>query len=302
MYASATLYFGPAGALVAKIRNERELIARFEQGLAQRRQVEGALKERAAATLGATEEELDARLRNRLNEIAGGCGLSEVLVESNRPAEERNPAPARMKRSEFAQQLKAQRDFWVAEGGVTGVGSLDQALRSLATIQAQPWVHRIDAFSIKPKSRDRDVFEVRVQVATLMMPDLLGRDAAPPPLVTLGEAESTRWSSIVAKNVFKEPPPTAVAQAPAPPTPEPTPVAASPYSEWRLTGVVQSRLGIEAWLRNTRTSQTLALAVGGVVADARLVAAVGERAVFEIDGRKFEVVNGQTLEERRPLN
>jgi hypothetical protein len=76
----------------------------------------------------------------------------------------------------------------------------------------------------------------------------------------------------------------------------------SPYADWRITGVVESRLGTEVWLVNDRSKERLALAVGAQVADARLVSGAGERAVFEIAGQRFEVSNGQTLEERRPVN
>ena len=301
-YAASRLYLSPAASLRTALRADRADIASFEQGLEGRNKVGSSLAAIAATTLGATEEEVDARLRNRLNEIAGGGGLTEVVVESNAPVPVRNPAGERIK-SGFGRTLRGQTDFRVVRGSVTGTGPLEKVMRALATFQSQPWVHRVESFSVKPVGKERDRFELRVGVATLMMPDLLAQDAAPPPIATLSERDGSRWAAVVTKNVFKEPPapPPApapvVVQASAPAAPPP-----SPYAEWRLTGVVESRLGIEAWLRNSRSGQTVALPVGGEVASAKLVSAGGERAVFEIDGKRFEVTNGQALSERRPLN
>src|SRR5690606_7913656 len=119
-----------------------------------------------------------------------------------------------------------------------------------------------------------------------------------------------RVMAILDKNVFKEPPPVVVAQAAPPPTPQPQPVVQNvqppppppPYGDWKLTGIVHGRVGLEAFLVNVKTGQRLTLDVGAAVADARFVAGTGERAVFEIGGQKFEIRNGQTLEQRRMLN
>jgi hypothetical protein len=40
---------------------------------------------------------------------------------------------------------------------------------------------------------------------------------------------------------------------------------------------------------------------GGTVLDAVLIDAAGERALFEIAGKRFEVFNGQTLSSRKPV-
>jgi hypothetical protein len=172
-------------------------------------------------------------------------------------------------------------------------------MRTFATVRTQPWVHRVESFSLKPEGKERDRFTLSVGVATLIMPDLLVAGFTPPPVATLSESEALALGLIVAKNVFKQPPPDqAVAQRPPGPPPGPP----SPYLDWKLTGVVEAGSRVEAWMHNTRSNERLTLGVGATVADAKLLAAGGERAVFEIAGKRFEVFNGQTLEQRRPTD
>src|SRR5262249_52805402 len=109
---------------------------------------------------------------------------------------------------------------------------------------------------------------------------------------------SAELAAIVQKNMFKEPA-AAVAQA-APPAPANGAPPPPPYADWKLTGVIESRLGVEAFLLNTKSGQRLTLAAGAAVIDAKFVTGAGEKAVFEIGGQEYEVSNGQTLEQRRP--
>jgi hypothetical protein len=189
---------------------------------------------------------------------------------------------------------------------VTGVGTLPQVLRTMAMVKAQPWTHRVESFSIRPEGKERERFSMKLNVATIFLPP----DLAPKgelkdvPVTALAEGAEKAWSRFVGKNVFREPP--AAPQAPAPPAvaaapPAPAAPARPAFEDWKLTGVVQSRLGIEAFLVNVKTNQRLSLPTGATVSEAKFVAGEGERAVFEIGGETFEISNGQTLEQRRPV-
>lgn len=297
-YAARALYVAPAARLREKLASERADIALFEGALGDRAATREGLRRLAATTLGDTQERVDAVLRDRLSELAAGAGLGAVQVQTSRPVPATNPAGRVVRgRGEFPAALKRQVDFWIVRGEVSGEGSLEQALRALASLREQPWAHRIESFAIKPIDKERTRFELRAGVATMVMPDLVAEDHAPPAPVALSDAAQVLLEPIAARNVFRQPPdePRVAQPRPAPPTPP-----RSPYLDWKLTGVVQVGPAVEAWLQNTRSNERVTLAPGGRVVDAVLLAAAGERAVFEIGGKRYEVFNGQTLEERRP--
>lgn len=267
-----------------------------------RRQVEDALKEIAGTTLGSRIGEVDTKFRGALNEIAAQCGLKGVQVDSRQPAGEANPAAkARFTTpSGLKNELRKQRDFEVIAGSVEGKGTLEQVLRTVATVQAQPWVHRVDSFTIKPEGKDRSTFALKLGVATLFMPDLAPKTAVEPS-VKLVDLPAPAMA-VLSKNMFREPARVETAAAPPvkPVDSGPAPPPPPPYADWKLTGVVESRMGVEAWVMNTRSGERRTLSAGAAVVDATFVAGQGERAVFEIGGKRFEVQNGQTLDQRRP--
>ncbi|MFM9994416.1 MAG: hypothetical protein ACKVU4_01300 [Phycisphaerales bacterium] len=303
-WAANAFYFAPAAKLRTDLTKDRDAIRALEGAVEEARAQEAALAAIVATTLGTTEEQVDAALRDRLNAVAASAGLGGIQVQTSRPVPEKNPAGARLNksssRSPFTAGLSKQTDFWIVRGDVSGEGTLDQTLRALAALKEQPWAHRVESFSIKPLDKDRQRFELRAGVATMIMPDLVPEGFAPPAPVALSDEAQVMLEPIVARNVFKQPSEeTRVATAdPKPPPVKPPPP--SPYLDWKLTGIVQVGAVTEAWLHNTKSNEKVALTAGGRVADAVLLTAADERAVFEIAGKKYEVFNGQTLDQRRP--
>ncbi len=299
------LYAGPRATLDKQLTSQRAINLQYETGVKERRRVSEALKGLAATTLGAKEDQVVARFRSMLNEIAEGAGMRGVQINTRKGVEMVNPAgSSRLTTpSGLRTALRKQKDFTVVEGDLDCEGTLEQALRVTAIVQAQPWVHRVSSFSIKPVGKDRNRFALKLGIATILMPaELAPKESAEPPKIeSLSEAARLSWEGIVSKNMFKEPAPVAVAAAPPPPSnPGPPPPSAPPYNDWRLTGIVESRLGLEAMLVNIKSQERMSLPVGGAVAEATFIAGAGERAVFEIAGQQFEIVTGQTLEQRRP--
>ena len=295
------LYASPRAAIEAKLAAQQSLNASYESELKDRKRLSDRLKALAATTLGPTAETADPRFRSALNEILSKNGLSGVTVNTRPPQEDPNPAGAAPKfATALRGELKKQKDFFVISGDVEGKGTLEQALKAAAIIQNQPWVHRVESFSIRPEGKERERFTLKMTVATMLMPDLAPKDLPEPQINGADEGEAKRWAAILEKNVFRAPSPQPpVAAAPAPPGPAAAPPP-PPYNDWKLTGLIESRLGLEAFLVNIKSGQKMALPVGSAVADARFVSGGGERAVFEIEGQRYEVSNGQTLEQRRP--
>lgn len=298
------LYHAPRREILQRLERQLEANRRYEEEIKDHARVTAALKAVAATTLGVKPDEVDSRFRGALSELLEKrAGLTGVNVDTQKPVVVANPAganPRLNKPPDLRRALQRQRDFAVITGTIEGKGSLEQVLKAAAMIQAQPWVHRVDSFSIKPEGRDRERFTLKMGVATILMADLAPKDAAVEIRGIEGEA-AANLAAIVGRNVFKAPtaraatPPADRSRPAAPPAP-PTP----PYAEWKLTGLVESRLGLEAFMVNVKNGQRLTLPVGAAVADARFVSGTGERAIFEIDGTRYEVVNGQTLEQRRP--
>lgn len=302
------LYGSPRAEVIAGLATSREKVATLQRQLEERGSVTRRLKEFGSQTLGKKEDQVVDRFRNGLSKIAEECGLVAVQTNSGAPKPVTNPVTTAKVDSALKKALRKTPDFEVISGSVEGTGSLEQVLRALAVVQAQPWVHRMDGFSIQAANRERDRFKIRLEVATVLAPDLApAKDIelaqAPPPM----GAEAV-WRSIAARNPFKEPaPPAPVGPAPtvvtqnsqpAPALPPPPP----PYADWKLTSVVSGRNGTEAWLVNVRTKEHQVLTAGARLIDAVFTEGAGERAVFEIAGQRFEILNGQTFASRRLLN
>lgn len=294
-----------------RVRLEKQLAENksYDEPLSDRRRVQRELREFAAGTLASKPDQATARFRTALGAIATGCGIPEsaVVVNTGPLVEVTNPGGASKLLTKLKADLKRQVDFAVMQGTLDATGTLEQVLRVAAAVQAQPWVHRVGTFSIKPEGKGRDRFVLKLGVATLLMPpDLAPKDAGEPTIALPGDPQRAQLAAIVDKNMFKMPPPPVIAAAPEPPRPAPAPGPKPPpppeYNDWRLTGVIESRLGTEAFLVNIKSGERMTLPAGAAVAQAKFVSGEGEKAVFEIGGEQYEVLNGQTLEQRRPAS
>jgi len=293
------VYAGPMADARADLVRFRNASRAYERDLETAGAVKARLREIGATTLGTSDEQVAHNFRSLLHEMAAMAGLSDITVTQNRTANETNPAmQARLAGIPRGESRTV--DFWVMNGEIRGVGTLDQVARALSLSDRQSWVHRVPSFSVAPVNDERDRFEVRIAVATLILPDLgPGADAAAT-VTPLEPGAEAAWASIVSKNVFRLPD----AAAPvAPPTTESVPDVPAgppphPYFAWRLAGVMEGGRGVRVVMVNDAAGQSVAVGVGERVLDAALVRASGEAAVFTIDGVEFEVRLGRTLAER----
>jgi len=303
------IYEWPRAALQQKLESQLADNVSYEEELKGRKHVVQELKDIASTTLAGKADLATARFRSALGAIAVGCGINEsaVMVNTSKPVDAVNPAGTSKLQTRLKADLKRQVDFAVLQGTLDASGTLEQVLRVTAAVQAQPWVHRVETFSIKPEGKGRDRFSLKLGVATMLMPpELAPKDMGDPKVSIPEEADKQQWAAVVEKNMFKVPAPVVAAAEPPPllqpvargPAPPPPP----PYDEWKLTGVIESRLGTEAFMVNIKSGERMTLPAGATVAQAKFLSGEGERAVFEIGGEQFEVLNGQTLEQRRPAS
>ncbi|MCE7973011.1 MAG: hypothetical protein DYG92_01610 [Leptolyngbya sp. PLA1] len=311
-WAFQKVYLGPRRLIEADIRTAQDAITRLKTQLSEEREL---TRRRAAVGAGLLGSELDivsARFRDGLTRVGSTAGLDKVIVEHGQPVEVMSPVlDAKGVSVELKRALRRQPDFQVLRGSIRGTGTLEQAVAAIGMLQDQPWVHRIDAFSLRPIGKERDRFDLRVDVATIYAPALASKaDQGAPQLTPASAEHESTWRAIASRNLFRAPtggpgeagPSVVIAAAPAEgqATPAPAPRAFAPYEDWRLAGVASGRGGLSALFVNLRTGDRLTVLRGGQVLDAVLVDGAGELAVVEIAGEKFDVSVGSTLAARKP--
>jgi hypothetical protein len=308
----SSLYAAPRNDLLQQINASKGAIAKYKDALKGEFDVHKRAKQIALTTLGGKVDTVEHRFRTGLSRIGEGEGLSGVVVDDGEPMDHTSPLlPSKGVATALKQALRKKPDFQTIRGTLKGTGSLEQVLRAVAVAQAQSWLHRVDGFSIKPAGGSGDKFELRMDVATLLVPDLLAGENPEPQIVQPPSEADVMLRAVAMKNVFKAPPaqpspegPREVQVAAAPaegPAHTPPPQVFAPYDEWKLTGVVIGGRGAEAFFTNLRTNAKLTVEQGGAVLDAVFVHGEGEKAVMEIGGQRFEVSNGQTLAARKPV-
>ena len=285
-------------------------IARYRNGLAQREQEimsQGSARKRMedlfASSLGSTEEAVSALMRTALNEMIANVGLREGTVTTRSPVPDLDPAAKSSLAAFKPRTVRETPDFYEITGTASGKGTLEQAVRMLAMLESQPWIYRVDGFSMRPIGKEREGIEFAATVTTIFAPGVSpNRKPDERVWIDLAPERLVACQSIIGKNVFREPPAAAAPVAAAPPPPPP-PVPEGPaYSDWRVTAVVEGRQGPELWLQNQRTGESRMLGAGGEVIGVVFVAVRGEIAKVKIGSDLFEVRPGLTLADRSPAS
>lgn len=309
----------PRAAIEASLRDLNGAITRYDEELARGRRTAADLDALTRTSLAPTLDLADHELRRRLGALALERGLTEVEVQSKRPTSAISPASSAREPKVLARQLDTQIDFQAIEATLTGLGTLRSALTLVEQLRVQPWAHRVDAVSLRPMGKQRELVQLSATVHTLVFPSRPGVDHRPPADAPLGPESLERVEQLAQRNVFAPLPP----PAPEPPRPEPAPaVEAAPKQPprhlWRVTGVVRRPGPVwEVWVANSRSGEHRVLTAGQRVLDATLVDVIdssagptinapairvlGDHAVFEIEGQRWLVAPGQTLADRTPL-
>jgi len=302
-------YLKPVGKMEDEIARLEGISKRLNREMDHWIPVKKQLKGFGSTLLSQEFDKTEHRLRTTLQEIGLKTGLGEVRVSSSPPKAVRTPLAEARLRNRMLRKLADARDFAVIRGSFTGVGSLEQAAMGLAYLQQQPWLHRIDRVTIQPRGRDRSAFELDVGFSVIFAPDLCPKDAGMPVIVEPDEDSVLVARAIAGRNVFVHPaPPPVPVAVPTPVEPAPIPVPAGPaYDRWRVTGLVERRradetVGVEAWVLNLDTGEQRVLEPGDDVLGVALVWVSGECGLFEIDGERVVIHQGQTLADRVSAN
>lgn len=253
----------------------------------------------ADATLGDKEETVVHRLRTTLSRLGEEVGLSDVSVTTGQRRLIGSPAKVEIRR---ANPQRNDPDLIEQEGTITGVGTLEQAMRLVHRIESEPWKKRIDDVRLDPRDNG-DRVSMSIRVTTFFLHDYApAGDAAPSPY---DDSEFLRYVAFAHTNPFRIPPPPTPPpvqreprERPRPPDP---PVAPPfPYHEWVVTGLAAGSFGPEVWLR--RGNEARRLAVGERLNDLEFLAYVGDQAEFQLGESRFYVGVGRSLGDRRLVN
>ncbi|GJM19067.1 MAG: hypothetical protein DHS20C14_12800 [Phycisphaeraceae bacterium] len=291
-YIAELAWLAPAREIRTKIAGYERVIASADSVLAGRATLRDRTERLGATMIAGKPDEFEHRLRAGLASVAQGSGLTQVASGNGRPSPTTSPAARRAGRT-LGSRLRAEPDFAVVHAWVAGTGTLEQVIGALASVQSQPWVHRVEGYSIRPEGENR--FKLRVDLASVRMDSVRRTIEDPTALVAPSDETRALAASVVAAHPFGAPPPapdageTRVTEAPRGPR----------YDRWRVTGLIEGER-VEALLFNAASGERRVLAPGERVLDATFAGGAGEQALFTINGQDHEVTVGQTLGERRP--
>ncbi len=285
-------YLAPARSLIVEIESA-EKMRRDAESLMSGRAAWAARRDALGSTMIAgPSDEFEHTLRAGLAAVADHAGLGSVSSGNGRPVAMASPAARRAGRR-LGPILRSAPDFHVVHAWLAGEGDLESVLTTIATLRAQPWVHRIEGFTIKPANRKRTRFELRVDLASLRMDTIPRGIDGLPALAMPNEATLADLAAVLHANPFGAE--LAVAEEPSPPPSDPLPG----YAEWRVTGLIEG-VRVEALMLNQRSGERRVVVPGGRVLNATFETGSGERAIFIIDGETHAVRVGDTLDDRRP--
>lgn len=271
----------------------------MQRSLGDSAKVRASLAQIETTTLGPTGELAEHRLRALLTELCAQGGLREFVIACREPKAVANPA-AGENPVEFGREMRRMPDFLAIETSVTGRGSLEGCLHTVALLESQPWLHRVAGVSIQPRGLERQEFDLSAQLVTIVMPDLA--DESTGAEATVAPAASAQWASIATRNPFVPAlPPAAPVIEVAIAAPAPEAALPMPLSDWVVTGVMRTSGGGEAILSNRRTGESLVLTPGSSMMGMQVSAIeVGEVVMMEGEAG-YRVALGRSLAERQPV-
>jgi len=282
-----------AAQLHEQLANATERVQGYQNALDNRPRVMRELRDRVDRTLGGDVEQVDHRLRTRLNRIAEQVQLSSPVVTTGRPVSRQSPARLAFPASQ--REIRNEIDFVEVDGSISAEGTLEQIIALVDRIEAEPWIKRIHSLRLDPKDNGQR-FGMTVRLTTLFLP---GREGELPAAPAYDEQRLARFASLVQTNPFRLPPPPPAAAPTSTQQSQPAPPPQRPPQQWVITGVAYGPEGAEAWLRNARTGEHRRLVIGDAVDGAVLVGATGDEAEFEVAEQRTVLAVGQTLTARR---
>ena len=288
-------YLTERGELVKRIAAVKADLENIREAKLDQRRIDAEHQSYIDRTLGGDLETVDHKLRSRLSRLVEHAELQNKSVGPTGGART-ILSPAKSVFRGAQRELGEDPDFVELECPVSGVGTLEQVLKLIDSIEAEPWIKRIDELRLDPSDNGAKV-RVDLRLTTLFMPQRKpsGNGSA----MTVSAPRTERFAALVSHNPFRVPPP-------SPNPPPDKPATAGPaefqYGQWQVTGIAQTAVGPEVWLRNAQGKQTKYLNVGDKLHEMVFVRTDGETAEFQLGVQRFSIAVGKNLNDRTPVN
>ena len=282
-----SFWLEPVGALRQKLDTLNNKVTQYREALSDVDGVEDSIDAYVARTLGGSLEEVDHRLRSRLNRLGESVGLRDLSVGTGRSVALLSPG-----RNDFKgasrRSLREEIDFVEVEGTMSGNTDWKGVIELLDRLKAAAWIKKIDNVRLRA-SGDGSQLQVSIRLRTLFIP---GRSPVTQPGSTWSEDRLVVLADLVSHSPFIIP-----SKPVAKPAPRSTPVVNKPPSGWRLTGVAGLGDQAEVWISNTRTGRTRRLQVGQKHAGMVLEGIKGDLAAFRSGDSVVSIQVGQLLDD-----
>lgn len=282
-----SMYLDDRAELQRNIVTAVDLVDRYRSGRDDHGTVSTAIRAFVDRTLGGDLETVDHELRTRLNRLGEEIGLAKLSVSTGSVRWLESPARS-LPAFRGHRELREEIDFVEVEASITGEGALDEVLRLVHRIEAEPWLKRVNQLRLNARDNG-ERFMVTLRLVTIFLP---GRSPAGTLHAITNPGAFDRYNPLVDRNPFHLPPKTAETPPPEAAAPQP---AKDPPGTWVLTGVVTGPGGVEVWLLDTNTGDSRRLAIGQTLEMLTLVSAAGETAEFALGDRRFTVQIGGRL-------
>lgn len=280
-----SFWLTPVGTLRLQATKLDNRISEYREALSNVDVVQDSIDEYVTRTLGGSLEEVDHRLRSRLNRLGETVGLKGMSVGTGRSVALLSPG-----RSDFKgasrRALREEVDFVEVEGTVSGTTNWHGAIELLDRLKAAPWIKKIDQVRLRA-SGDGSRLQVTVRLRTLFIP---GRSPTVEPESPWSNDRLVSMAGLVSRSPFL---------IPSSPAPKPAGKPSAPVNRepagWKLTGVAGIGDQAEAWIRNTKSGRTRRLFIGQRHGQLVLEGIEGDFAAFRSGDSVVSIQVGQLL-------
>ena len=243
-------------------------------------------------TLGSTLEQVDHRLRSRLNRVGEAVGIEGLSVGTGRSTALLSPGKADFKGSS-RRELREEIDFVEVEATLSGRTDWAGVLELIDRIVEEPWIKTIDHVRLRREGTEGRL-GVTVRMRTLFLP---GREPRSTTESSWNSERLVALSGLAGQNPFLASSASSAAES--------KPPAARPKSapaRWQVTAIAELDGVAEVWIRNLGTGRTRRLGVGERHAGLVLKGISGDRAEFGSGEAIVSIQVGGLLRDTAPVH
>ncbi|MCH2132658.1 MAG: hypothetical protein MK116_02800 [Phycisphaerales bacterium] len=290
-----SFWWSPAEKLRSRLTSLQKSVATYQDAIDGSDDLQQETDGYVIRTLGRTLEEVDHRLRSRLNRLGESVGLKGLSVGTGRSVTLLSPGRSDFKGS-TGRRWREEVDFVEVEGTLSGTTTWSGLLELIDRLMVDAWIKKIEGVRVRAAT-DKSQLQVTIRLTTLFIP---GRSPETPPADTWTDDRRAALSELASRSPFLIPAaPTPVATAPSP-KPKPRPKPDPP--KWQMTGVAGIGSQAEVWIRNLKSGRTRRLMIGDRHDGMVLEAIEGDQAAFRSGETVVSIRVGELVKDTAPVH